>query len=303
MGKNVLVTGSNGFIGSHLVEKLLAGGDTVNCMVRRTSNLNWLKDLEIKCVYGDFRDPAALEAAVRDKDEIYHLGGIVRSVGKKNFYKINSAGTRNIAEAVNKVNPEIRRFVYVSSQAAWGPLGMGPVSHYGMSKAEGEGWVKQVKNFSIVRPVAVYGPRDRDFLSIMKMAARGVFLVPGYPGKLSFIHIDDCVRGIINAPLGREVFVSDGKEYEWEDLRAALEKALKKRVHTVRLPETLVRMMGIFGSIAGRITGKPVPLNADKVKEILGGDWIVPESCVNARYSLEDGIKQTYIWYKNNGWM
>jgi nucleoside-diphosphate-sugar epimerase len=303
MSAQVLVTGSNGFIGSHLVERLLEKGSSLKCMVRRTSNLKWISGYPYKCVYADFRDPDSLREAVSGVDEIYHLGGTVRVVDNKTYYETNSRGTQNLAEAVEKYNPGIRKFVYVSSQAAWGPKDNGPVSHYGMSKAEGEKWARKLRNCSIVRPVAVYGPRDRDFLSVFKMAQKGFFLKPREAGLLSFIHVADCVDGIINAKPGEESFLSDGFSYTWKEVIGTLEKVFENNIKSINIPANLVRFMGWVGTVFGKIKGSPVALNSDKVREILAGDWVVPGTAVKAKYNLETGFEHTYRWYVESGWL
>jgi nucleoside-diphosphate-sugar epimerase len=297
----VLLTGSSGFIGSHLLENLMGRGSSVKCVLRKNSNTKWIDSLPYGCVYADFRDPDTLKEAVKDVDEIYHLGGIVRVTKKCRYYETNSEGTRNLVEAVKKYNPDLKKFVYVSSQAAWGPQGKGPVSHYGMSKAEGETWVKEIENYAIVRPVAVYGPRDSDFLEVFKLALKGLFLKPRKAGKLSFIHVSDCVDGIINAAPGTETFLSDGRDYDWHEVRGALENAVEKKLINIEIPVTILRIMGCVGTLTGKITGCPSKLNYDKVREMTGGDWVVPETAVEAKYDLEAGFKQTYSWYNKMG--
>lgn len=304
MSKRALVTGSNGFIGSHLVEKLVENGCAVKCMLRTTSDVSWLKDIHYECAYADFNEPDTLRKAVEGVDEIYHLGGIVRVVHRKVYYDVNSSGTRNLVEAVQKFNPDIEKFIYVSSQAAWGPMGKGPVSHYGRSKAEAEDWVKEIDNYSIVRPVAVYGPRDRDFLSVIKMAEKGIFLKPRTGvGKLSFIHVSDCVEGILKAGIGKELFLSDGKDYSWDEFREVLENILDKKIRCVKVPKTVIVLMGILGTMSSKINGCPAKLNYDKVKEIFGGDWVVPNTSIEAKHDLESGFAETFNWYKKMGWL
>lgn len=304
MKKRVLVTGSNGFIGSHLVERLLKNGCEVKCMLRKTSDIRWLEGLSFKSAYADFSDPGTLRGAVKDVDEVYHLGGTVRVIHSKMYYEINSNGTRNLIEVIKKVNPDIEKFVYVSSQAAWGPRGKGPVSHYGCSKAEAEKWVKELNNYSIVRPVSVYGPRDRDFLSIIKMAEKGIFLKPWTgAGRLSFIYISDCVEGILNAGAGKELFLSDGRDYTWDEFRKVLENVLNRKIMCIKVPKTLVRLAGICGTVSGKLKGFPAKLNYDKVKEIFGGDWVVPGTSVEAKYNLRSGFTETVNWYNKMGWL
>ena len=86
--KKALITGSNGFIGSQLAEKLKVSGYSVKCMVRKKSNLKWMNEKDYEFVCADFTDIISLPEAVSDVDEIYHLGGIVRAVDNKKFYDV-----------------------------------------------------------------------------------------------------------------------------------------------------------------------------------------------------------------------
>ncbi len=306
MTKTALVTGSNGFIGSHLINELLKRNYNVHCMVRSNSNLKWLKGCSIKYVLSDLTNLYDIENAVQDADEIYHLAGIVRTLNNKEYYRINSCGTKNFVDAVKKFNPTLKKFIYVSSQAAWGPQESGPVSDYGKSKKEGEVWVRNLKNYSIVRPVAVYGPRDNDFLSVFKMAQKGFFLKPRFAERLSFIHIDDCVKGIINVSVNDEKFLSDGSNYSWEQVAEILSKTLNKKVRCLTLPHSFIKLTGLIGDISGKIKGTSAKLNSDKVKEMLAANWVVHETQtmkIEIDYKLEKGFKDTYNWYLKMGWM
>ncbi|MGM0441464.1 MAG: NAD-dependent epimerase/dehydratase family protein [Elusimicrobiota bacterium] len=299
----ILITGANGFIGSHLAGLMVERDSRVYCMVRESSNLRWLEKLDVEYVYADLLKPDSLKKAVEGVDEIYHLAGAVRAVYNSKLYKINYRGTKNLVEAAKKYNSRVKKFTYVSSQSAWGPKNRGPVSHYGKSKKKAEDCVKNLKNFAIVRPAAVYGPRDRDFLSLFRTAEYGFFIKPLQAGKLNFIHVKDCTRGIADSPAGKEIFLSDGKNYSWDEVKKTFEKTVGRKIVTLVLPRKFVEAIGHLGSMTGKITGTPLSLNKDKVKEILAGDWVVPKSPVNVEFPLEEGFKNTYKWYKDKGWL
>ncbi|MFW6134012.1 MAG: NAD-dependent epimerase/dehydratase family protein [Elusimicrobiota bacterium] len=301
MEKKSLVTGSNGFIGSHLVESLISEGNSVCCMIRRTSNLKWIKDLSVQCVYGDFCRPQTLHRAVRDVDEIYHVGGIVRAIDRERFYKINSLGTKYIVDAVKKYNPGLKRFVYVSSMAAGNAFGKSSVSDYGESKLKAEEHVRKLENYTIVRPAAVYGPRDMDFLPVFKFALKGFFLMPSTDGYLSFIHVKDCVRGIKQAENKKEVFLTDGKRYTWEDVSNILGEVAGKKIKCIKVPPGILKLVGYLGDIMGRVKGKPFSVNSDKIKEMLAKDWCSDETSVNAHCDLKKGFSETLKWYREQG--
>jgi dihydroflavonol-4-reductase len=116
-----LVTGANGFIGSHLVERLLRSGTKVRCFVCRTSDLRWLKGLQVEIAYGDCVDKESLSSAVAGLDCVYHLAGATKAKRKADFFAINAGGTENLVRACLEHNPRIEKFVCLSSQSASGP--------------------------------------------------------------------------------------------------------------------------------------------------------------------------------------
>jgi nucleoside-diphosphate-sugar epimerase len=116
-----LVTGATGFIGSHLVEALLQKGVQVRCLVRKTSDLSWLKNLPIEVFRGNCNDKASLEEAVKGVDQVFHLAGVTKAVEEKTYFEVNALGTENLIHACLENNPRLQKFVYVSSQAAAGP--------------------------------------------------------------------------------------------------------------------------------------------------------------------------------------
>ena len=115
------VTGATGFVGSHLVDKLLNMDYDVYCLKRKTSNLRWLKDKKINFVEGDLFDNDVLEDVIKKVDYVFHVAGVVKSKKKQGFHRGNSEATKNLVEIAYKANPKLIRFVHVSSLAACGP--------------------------------------------------------------------------------------------------------------------------------------------------------------------------------------
>jgi len=167
----VLITGASGFIGSHLTEQLHAKGYKLRCLVRKTSNLVWIKHLPIEYVYGDLFDEEALRQSVTGADYIYHVAGTTKSRTREGYFRGNHLGTKNLLDAVREVKPNLKRFILVSSMAGVGPAHIGtpldettpyhPITAYGESKMEAEKECLKVADsvpITITRPPAVYGP-------------------------------------------------------------------------------------------------------------------------------------------------
>ena len=204
-----LVTGATGFIGSYLAEALLKRGYEVTCIARSTSSLRWIEHLDLKYIHCDLADVDRCADHVRGFDYIFHLAGRTKATKEEEFFTANAVCTGNLARVAAERNPGLSRFVYVSSLAAAGPSSSGmplkedcrpmPVSFYGKSKLEGEKSVLRFRHripVTIVRPPAVYGPRDNDFLVMFRMVKKGIFPYWG-KGLYSMLYVEDLVTGII----------------------------------------------------------------------------------------------------------
>mgnify|MGYP002630019026 CR=1 FL=1 len=210
-----LITGSNGFIGSHLVEFLQDRGDVAYAMVRKTSNTKNLDHRTVDYRYAGLTDVDSLADAMQGVDVVYHLAGMTAGRAAQDYEAINGQGTANVLAAAKKARNGPRKVVYVSSLAAAGPSDHGvpraehhtpaPVSIYGRSKASGERAAHAAAadgavQVTIVRPPVVYGPRDEDFLQVIQMANSRLVLVLGFKKAwFSAVHPHDLVRGIVLA--------------------------------------------------------------------------------------------------------
>ena len=143
-----LVTGATGFVGSHLVEALLGQGVQVRCLVRDKGHLGWVKDSSVEFVVGNCQEKNSLKEGVKGVDQVFHLAGAIAAVKEKTYFEVNAMGTENLVQACIENNTRIKKFIYLSSQAAAGPCRIGekkkesdpcePVSPYGKSKLLGE---------------------------------------------------------------------------------------------------------------------------------------------------------------------
>ena len=186
MKTKVLITGANGFIGSHLVEYLSRHDYEISCLIRKTSNLQWLEKSSVEFITGEITDKTSLVHAVTEKDYIFHLASLTKAISPVDYYRVNTEGAKNLLQACAMHNPALKRFVLVSSQAAAGPspsekaidetFPPHPITDYGKSKWEAEKIAREYMEkipITIIRPPAVYGPRDRDVYVQFKMVKGG----------------------------------------------------------------------------------------------------------------------------------
>ncbi|RMG74930.1 MAG: NAD-dependent epimerase/dehydratase family protein [Nitrospirae bacterium] len=318
-----LVTGATGFIGSHLTEALLKKGYSVRCLIRKTSDTKWIESQAVEIVYGDCIDFDSLKEAVSDCDYVFHLAGLTKACREEDYFCVNVKGTENILKAVLSANRQLKRFVLLSSQAASGPSYDGkpisedtpprPVSHYGRSKLEAEEVVKRECRdipYTIIRPSAVYGPRDRDFYMFFKLIKRGIFPYWGN-ARYSLVYIDDLINGIIQSAeseraIGETYFITDMNEHTNEEIAFLIARTFNKKPTKVRIPWA---MMPFLASMGERFSKGRSIFNRDKVRELSYKCWLC--DCSKAvrhlgykpRVELREGIKWTADWYRINRWL
>jgi nucleoside-diphosphate-sugar epimerase len=317
-----LVTGATGFIGSHLCEELIRRGYEVTCLSRNTSNLKWIENLDIRLVKGDCTLAESLLDTVGGFDYIFHLAGLTKARSNDEFFCMNARGTENLVKTIAERNPKVTRFVYLSSLAAAGPSKDGkplredsppsPVSNYGRSKLEGETAVLRYRDsmpVTILRPPAVYGPRDKDFLVFFKMIKKGIF--PNW-GKCyySLLYVDDLIQGIISSAEnkraeGKIYFLSDGKVYTDEEIAAEISSVLDVKVTRLKIPKFV---MPFFAFLGEKISERGI-INRDKMRELRYSHWICDAKKAREeigflpKVGLKEGIKWTADWYMIHRWL
>lgn len=320
----VLVTGATGFIGSHIVEALIRRGYDVTCLVRQTSSLRWIEGLDVKFIYGDCSNKETLGGLIKGFDYIYHLAGVTKAIRREMYFRENSLGTENIVNSAAEENPGLKKFIYLSSLAAFGPSPDGvpldedsppnPISDYGRSKLSGEKAVLRNKgNFKVViiRPPAVYGPREKDIYFFFKLIKKGIIFHWGGERFLSLLYVDDLVDGIISAGEKGEgiYFLSDGEIYSFEGVTEKIADTLGVKPIKIRIPESLLNSMALISEGFYEIAGKPPLINREKIKEAVQKYWIcnnnraVKELGFKPKVFLDEGLRKTAAWYRDNGWL
>jgi dihydroflavonol-4-reductase len=322
MSRTALVTGANGFIGSHLVEELLSRNYQVRGLIRKTSNLEWLKDLPVELHYGEVTDRQSLYPVVKDIDFIFHIAGATKARNKEQFENINYHGTKNLLEVCLDTNPNLKRFVYFSSLAAAGPSTDTrpknerdeclPVSLYGEAKLMAE---KLVNEFGkrlptvILRLPAVYGPRDREGLTYFQMLKKG--FRPVFGNIFSTIYIKDVIEASIlciekDIKSGEIYCVSDGNCYTLDDLADIAEKLIGVKTFRFRVPKPI---MNFYAFLINLFSRSQTIINQDKIKELTQSGWtcninkIRTELGFVPKFNLVEGLKLTIGWYKERSWL
>jgi dihydroflavonol-4-reductase len=324
----VLVTGGTGFIGSHLVESLIERGFHVRCLVRKTSDLKWLRDLPIELAHGDCIDKDSLGGAVKGVDLVFHVAGVTKAIREKTYFEINAFGTENLIHACLEHNTHLERFIYVSSQAAAGPCRHGgrkeesdlcePVSPYGRSKRMGEELAVAHSHelpLLILRPCAVYGPRDRDIYVFFKLLSKGIKpCLSGRDHHISLCYVGDIVQGILLAAEGQQAsgeifFLSDGHDYRLDEIGDIIARAMEVTPLCIRVPEWMLFGIAFFSEYLSKLTGKPPLINRGKVEEMVQGNWVCDITKAKTRLGFEpripltQGAKLTFEWYRKERWL
>lgn len=324
----VLLTGANGFIGSFLAEKLINKKYKVRCLVRSTSNMRWIADLETEFVYGDLSDRNSLKKAIRDVDYIYHLAGVTKASDNNLYNKGNFEGTKNLIDTVIENKSRLKRFVFSSSQAAYGPSASltpidenqprSPLTEYGRSKLKAQQYVESKMDqlpVTIVIPPAVYGPRDTDVLEFFKTVKMGI--IPQLGGKdkyASIIHVSDLADGIIMAAesgksAGSTYFLANQRPVAWSEIARVALDFMGKRAVTINVPISVVSGIAGLTEIYSKISGRPNIVSRQKLIEMKQDFWICsPQKAkrdfgFESKIDLEEGIKDTLAWYVKHNWL
>ncbi len=325
---NVLVTGANGFIGSHLVEELVNKNYKVHCLVRKSSDLRWIENLPVQFIFGDVADYSTLINAVKDKEKIFHLAGITKAYNQQDYYRINAEGTKNLLKACAENNKNIRKVVYLSTLAVNGPAKelnpltedakCNPISDYGKSKYGGEKYaVEYMKHLpiTVIRPPVVYGPRDKDVYFYFQLVNKRIKLRVGFDEKyLSIVFVKDLVKGIViaaesNRSTGQIYFIAEDKTYSYKDISTAIATSFKKKGISLILPYTVIQGIALFSEFIANMRKKPALINRQKIFEMKQKYWIcspakaIRELDYKTDYPLSKGIKITAVWYRKNHWV
>ena len=269
----VLVTGSSGFVGGHLVRDLLRRGYDVSCLLRPSSPAGALAGLPVTRVRGSYSDPESLRRAVAGMDYVFHCGAVLNALRRQDYFKTNSEGTANILHACLQANPGLRKFVYVSSIAAAGPAfdkvplresaPCRPISAYGESKYQAEQAAAAFFGrlpIVIVRAANVLGVGQKELHDALKMMRLRIVPVIGRREKqASVCFVQDLVRALVLAAeadraIGKTYFVVAPEFYSWREITAQLLKEMDIR-RVLRVPHPVLQVLAVIYEAMARLTG------------------------------------------------
>lgn len=325
----VLVTGANGFLGSHLVEQLLAAGDEVVALVRGGADLRGLAEVRARITLAEagLGDAEALARGLEGVEAVCHVAGATRARPESRYDEINVGGTRALLAACRGAKPGPRRFVLCSSLAAGGPAGKdhpkretdtdSPRSAYGQSKKDAEAAVFDPEaglEAVALRPGPIYGPRDSYFYEVLRLAHHGLYARVGPRDALyNFCFVTDVAQAFVlacRAPeaLGRRLYIGGDTNYRAEEMEALIAEAVgvPKRL-TLPLPDLVVRAAAALSeAITPARAGAP-PLNRDKARDLTAGSWGIDVSEAvrrlgwQPRVGFAEGLGRTVAWYRSQG--
>jgi 2-alkyl-3-oxoalkanoate reductase len=322
----VLVTGSSGFIGSHLATELAKQGHDVYCLLRETSVSTGLEGLKINRVLGDTRDKFSLAAAVKGMDYVFHLAGLIDAVDPNTYFEVNTEGTRNLLDSCLAVNPGLRKLVFVSSISAAGPSPCGraldeadecrPVSDYGRSKLEAERIVLNHKDslpVTVIRPPNVLGPRQKELTKAIRLIRKRIVPILGTANtRTSILSVQDLIRALILAAedprsAGRTYFVTDGRIYSLREITSAIAETLGVRGACFPVPFAVQYAAACVAEAASRLRGTRPALVRRHVVDARKHSWVYDGSRIRREIGFEpmmdmkDAVRSAVAWYMGLG--
>jgi len=322
---NIAITGGTGFIGTHMIERLLIDGHKVSCLVLPRQKYTIMPD--VTYFEGDIMNPPSLEKFLQGAQTIIHLAGLTRAKTEQEFIAINAEGTAGLVEAAKKYSADFSHIIAMSSLAAIGPSDddcghcedepFKPISSYGRSKAKLEEYLQNQNlnvHWTAIRAPGVYGPYDRDFLQYFKLINKRVRLVIGKRNVMSLVYVKNLVSAMAAcidnpAAYNQAFFVSDNGCYDWDDIGAMIEASLDKKSIRITVPLWALWGMIIVTEWMKPILKNPPLITRDKLAHMSQSYWVV--SCKKANellgytpsYTTLDAFRETGTWYRVNGWL
>ena len=330
----VFLTGGTGFIGRHLVERLLERGCAVRCLVRSPERAGHLRRDGVRLVPGTLEDVAGWRADLAGCDTVIHAGGLVAARRRHELFHVNGAAVGHLADACAAC-PNPPTLVHVSSLAAAGPAprrdvprdeadGVAPASVYGASKRAGEVELERRAErlpITILRPAIVFGEHDTKVAAMFQSIDRfRLHVRMGFrDAPLSLIHAAEfadlaeaAARGgeRLDAGVpGRGIYnACDDREHPtYGVLGHKIARALGRSVLVFPLPVPLAWPASFAVASFWNLLGQPSIVSPDKLREATAGSWAASAAKARAQLgfapaaALDARLRQTADWLRANG--
>lgn len=271
--KKVLITGANGFLGSNVARELFRKGYEVKLMIRPSADVSVIEDIPSEVFYGDISEEAEVMKAMEGCNFVVHTASITEqwAVTFREYERVNVTGTKNVVKAC--LAHQVERLIHVSTANTIGPGNknkpgtelnsftlLNVNSGYISSKYIAQQYVlEQVEKVKlpaiIINPTFMIGPYDAKpssgKLILHGMNKRVVFYPPG--GK-NFVHINDVCTGIISAlEMGKigDCYLMAGENLTYKEFFSLLNKVSGQRSKLIRIPEFVLKIAGIIGTLSG----------------------------------------------------
>ncbi|WP_159633656.1 NAD-dependent epimerase/dehydratase family protein [Sphingobacterium composti Ten et al. 2007 non Yoo et al. 2007] len=332
MRTKVFITGASGFVGSHLVEAAKQRGWEVHAAVRSSSKTDDIKAFVDKFIHPDFGNVEELQHLFLQEQYNYiiHAAALTKSKSEEEMLRVNVGMTQNLMQAAFVEGVELKRFIYVSSLAAIGPIAYNskqdiqeeteyrPLTVYGRSKKTSELNIKKRfadKAISVFRPTAVYGPREKDLFILFDTLNKGLDpYIGANPQKLSFIYVKDLVdillKGCEASQEGLEFYnISDGQVYSKYAMADIFRNTFKKKALRLHIPYRIVALVARISQMLYKNSSKTPVIYPERLGELTAENWSCDISKAkqklgfNPQYNLERGLTETLMWYKKNNWL
>lgn len=300
----IAVTGATGFVGRAVLDEAASQGLSVRALTRREQP----PAVGVEWVRGDLADIVALGRLVAGAEAVLHIAGVVSAPDPAGFAEGNIQGTQRLVARARAA--AVPRFVLVSSLSARAP----ELSEYGRSKREGERIVEASGlAWTIVRPPAVYGPRDTELFQLFRAANWGVVPMPP-AGRTSVIHVTDLARLLLAllpagaVTSGQTFEPDDGRQDGWAhgELARAIGAAMGRKVLA---PAISPRLFMIAARLDRLLRGDKAKLTPDRARYMVHPDWVcaparrVPPELWMPQIGTPYGLRQTAAWYREQHWL
>ncbi len=324
MNERVLITGASGFLGYHIILSALQKKLQVFAAIRKTSSINHLKDLPINYVQLNYESVEELQRIITDNkiNYIVHAAGVTKALKQNDYDTVNAKYSINLAKAASLSSNSFKKLVFISSLAACGPakdsfttidetICPDPLTAYGRSKLLAETELSKIPiPLVILRPTAIYGPRDKDIFIMLKSINNGFDPYLGHiMQQLSFVHAFDvaavAVQSLFLQKVGTYV-ITDGNSYDRYTFADISKNILGKKAIRFHIPMAMVKILAYTLEVGNGWLKKMTVINREKLLELTARNWkcSISKAQTDLHYrplfNLETGLKDSIEWYRTN---